>query len=62
MGNHLFEEVVQLTGLPESLIRRELEIILRKEGTDPKRVTLEELRKALLTYLIQTTSELKGDF
>ena len=53
MGNELFKEVADLTGLPKSLISEELVSILGSVGTTPHAVTLEDLRKAMATYLTE---------
>ena len=53
MGNELFKEVTDLTGLPKSLISEELVSILGRVGTSPHAVTLEDLRKAMATYLTE---------
>ncbi len=51
MGNRLFKEVTDLTGLPENLISKELVSILEQVGATPQAVTLEDLRKAMAAYL-----------
>lgn len=53
MGNELFKEVTDLTGLPKGLISEELVSILGRVGSAPHAVTLEDLRKAMATYLIE---------
>jgi hypothetical protein len=53
MGNELFTEVTDLTGLPKSLISEELVSILGRVGATPHAVTLEDLRKAMATYLTE---------
>ena len=53
MGNELFTEVADLTGLPKNLISEELVSILEQVGTTPHAVTLEDLRKAMATYLTE---------
>ena len=53
MGNRLFDEVTDLTGLPKNLISEELVSILEGAGTDPHAVTLEDLRKAMAMYLTE---------
>jgi hypothetical protein len=53
MGNQLFTEVADLTGLPKQLISEELVSILGKVGTDPHAVTLEDLRMAMAAYLME---------
>jgi hypothetical protein len=58
MGNELFKEVTDLTGLPKSLISEELVQILGQVGTTPHAVTLEDLRKAMATYLMEVIGSL----
>lgn len=53
MGNELFTEVTDLTGLPKNLISSELVSILGNVGTSPQEMTLEDLRKAMATYLTE---------
>lgn len=53
MGNELFTEVTDLTGLPKSLISEELVSILGRVGATPHAVTLEDLRRAMATYLTE---------
>ena len=51
MGNALFKKVVQLSGLPQKLIKKELTFILKKIGVQPQKVTEPILRKAMAIYL-----------
>jgi len=51
MGNDLFKKVVQLSGLPPKLIKKELTFILKKTGVQPQKVTEPILRKAMAIYL-----------
>mgnify|MGYP001570469106 CR=1 FL=1 len=53
-GNALFQQVVELTGLPFECVAQELHGILVRSGTHPDHVTEEELRAALLFYLRET--------
>lgn len=57
MGNKLFRQLIELTGLPAEEIGRELRRLLGERGIDPDFVTLEQLREVLASYLRQT---LKG--
>ena len=61
MGNELFKEVTDLTGLPKSLISEELVSILGQVGSNPHAVTLEDLRKAMATYLMEVIESLETD-
>lgn len=51
MGNRLFTEVTDLTGLPKNLISEELVEILGQVGSNPQAVTIEDLREAMIKYL-----------
>lgn len=53
MGNKLFSEVTELTGLPEELIGEELKGLLENKGVAPEQMTMESLREALADYLNQ---------
>jgi hypothetical protein len=53
MGNRLFREVTDLTGLPKKLISEELVTILGRVGSTPQQVTLEDLRTAMAMYLTE---------
>lgn len=50
-GQDLIEKLIVLTGLPESWIRKELSLILEKNGQEVSDVTLEQFRESMLTYL-----------
>jgi hypothetical protein len=50
-GQELIEQVVSLTGLPESMVEKELHEILDLTGRNPASLTLDELRQAMLLYL-----------
>ena len=57
MGNHLFNEVVKLTGLPQSILKKELRRMLKKKGFNSKRLTLKELRLFTASLLQETMFE-----
>jgi hypothetical protein len=61
MGNKLFSEVTELTGLPEDLISEELKSLLESKGVEPEQLTLESLREALADYLTQVALEFEGE-
>lgn len=50
-GQELFETVVSLSGLPDQLIRSELNEILDQAEQDDGALTLEQLRSAMIEYL-----------
>lgn len=58
MGNKLFSEVTELTGLPEELIGAELKTLLANKGVAPEQMTMESLREALADYLNQVVTEM----
>lgn len=58
MGNKLFSEVTELTGLPEELIGAELKTLLANKGVAPEQMTMESLREALAEYLNQVVTEM----
>ena len=51
MGNQLFNEVIEFTGLPRESISKELRRLLLLRGLDPNKLTLEELRVFLSDFL-----------
>jgi len=61
MGNKLFSEVTELTGLPEDLISEELKSLLERKGVEPEQLTLESLREALADYLTQVALEFEEE-
>lgn len=57
----IFNQLLELTGLPEELVRTELENLLMGLGQDADtlhRLTLDELRGALVHYLESIDAEL----
>jgi hypothetical protein len=60
MGNKLFTQVKELTGLPEELIGPELKGLLERKGVAPEQVTMDSLREALADYLNQMAAEFEG--
>lgn len=66
-GQDLLDTVVELTGLPDELIRDELGRILVKgldcgdaeQALDVQSLTLEQLRAAMISYLESMNSELE---
>jgi len=57
MGNQLFNEVVEYTGLPKESISKELKRLLRLRGFDANKLTLEDLRFFLTAYLEEIAQE-----
>ncbi len=54
MGESLFNEVVKLTGLPQSIIKKELRRMLKKKGFNSKCLTLKELQLFTVSFLQET--------
>ena len=65
-GQDLLQTVVNLTGLPENLISKELDEILEMSDASASKgkeaLTLEDLRAAMLAYLESIGPELTDDF
>lgn len=61
MGNKLFADVTELTGLPSELIAPELASLLENKGVVPEDVTMESLRLAMLDYLQQVSAEIERE-
>jgi hypothetical protein len=61
MGNKLFSEVTELTGLPEELISEELKSLLERKGVAPEQMTMESLREALADYLTQVICQFEEE-
>jgi len=61
MGNKLFAEVTELTGLPEELIGEELKSLLERKGVAPDSLTMQSLREALADYLTQLSEEINAE-
>jgi hypothetical protein len=50
-GQELIKTVVSLTGLPEPVMRNELNEILENAGQTSHDLTLDQLREAMVAYL-----------
>ena len=61
MGNKLFSQVTELTGLPSELIGAELRGLLARKGVAPEQVTMECLRECLADYLTQVALQIEGE-
>ena len=51
MDKNLFNQVVELTGLPAHFIKPRLEALLEKKGIEPSAMTMEDLRIVLVDFL-----------
>jgi hypothetical protein len=47
----LMSQVIRMTGIPARTIRKELNAILKRKGLDPKKLTLDQLRAVVASYL-----------
>jgi len=61
-GQELVETVVELTGLPESIMEEEVEAILEYSGQEIKDLSLEQLRKAMIDYLEELNLQFLQEF
>ena len=59
MPNRLLEELATATGLPEGLVRRELNEMIAKSGTDAAVLTLDQLRELIAEYLREVIFRMK---
>ena len=57
-GLDLLNQLIQLTGIPATHLKRDLLGILEKKNLDAKHLTLEELRAVAATYVRQIMSGL----
>lgn len=60
MGNKLFAEVTELTGLPEELIGEEFKALLERKGVAPEALTMQSLREAMADFLTQIHEEINA--
>jgi len=57
-GENLIDQIVTLTGLPESWVTKEIDQILKISGFTNQQITIESLRSALLLYLDSLNDEI----
>jgi hypothetical protein len=57
-GDELFNQVVNLTGLPGKTIRRELNAILERKNLDINSLTIDQLRAVVASYLREIMASL----
>ena len=57
-GQELIEQLVALSGLPRIGVEAELRRILEKSGHDPKKLTMDQLRTAMMEYLCTIEGDL----
>jgi hypothetical protein len=50
-GDDLFDQVVRLTGIPAKTIKDELKVILERKNIDISKLTLDQLRTVVASYL-----------
>jgi hypothetical protein len=61
VGNKLFAEIMELTGLPEEVIGKELKSLLELKGVEPHQLTMDSLRDALQEYLKQVSNQMEQE-
>lgn len=57
-GDALFDQVVRLTGIPGKTIKDELKVILERKNIDIDKLTLDQLRTVVASYLREIMSGL----
>jgi hypothetical protein len=57
-GNELYRLLIELTGLEASDVQQELDPLLKRLGMSPETLTMDEVRKAMATWLDELTSEI----
>ena len=57
MGKNLFEQVTEMTGLPIEPVRRDLKKHLDLHKIDIDDLTIEDLRRIMIQYLLETVDE-----
>jgi hypothetical protein len=57
-GAAVLQEVVQMTGLPEDVLGREIAQLLGTPGEGVSQLTLDQLRSVLLSYLDTINDEM----
>lgn len=62
MGDELFGEVTDATGLPTDLVSNELESLLNQAGIRREEMTIEDLRKVLANYVQDVLLAAKEEF
>lgn len=60
-GQDLLRMITSLTGLPDDLIRGELDQMIVDSGRDSKNLTLQQLREVLVDYLESMEAELMDE-
>ena len=61
MGENLLQELARATGLPESLVKKELSSLIAQSGKSIDDTTLEDLREILAEYLQDVLSAAKNE-
>ena len=59
VGNKLFDEVKELSGLPDE-VGGELQALLDKRGLAREQMTLEQLREMLSEYLVEVNRQMEA--
>lgn len=61
MGHLLLQELAKATGLPESIIKKELSELISKSGKSIDQTTLDDLREILADYLQDVLNDAKKE-
>ena len=57
VGEQLIGEIATLSGLPVEKVTQEIESQLQEVGCDPKKATIDDLRRAIAAFLAETMGE-----
>lgn len=60
-GEELIDQLVEFSRLPEDEVKSELDNILQQAGCESERLTLDELRAAMLNYLETFQQEMEAE-
>lgn len=60
-GRELLETIIELTGLPQDVMKQELSQIISEAGVNKESVTLDELRTVLIQYLESMNEEVMAE-
>lgn len=58
-GLVLLKTLIEATGLPPTAVERELNKIIFKNGLEPEKLSLDDIRNILSTYLLETMTDAK---
>jgi hypothetical protein len=58
-GLGLLKTLIEATGLPHGAVEREMNELILKNGLDPERLSLEDVRNLLSSYLLDVMTDAK---